>query len=221
MFNLIVGFVEHLPNTPAIPVAGSAATREVAKWIAAGAIAGVALVAVPGVRAQHADLDADVALAGFHERVDAFAALHRRLLPPAAEVTGRDLISKLRTGDYLAAALRNARSEAQQGDIFTPEVASLFRRMLLDSIGEIDGERFLAELNGGETPPRGMHPTVNEPYSMLPLHRLPIHVQLGLPPIPAELDYRIAGHDLILWDLYAGIVVDFVPDAVTLPVATE
>jgi hypothetical protein len=66
-----------------------------------------------------------------------------------------------------------------------------------------------------------MHPTVNETYSMLPLYRVPQDVRLGLPPIPAELDYRIAGHDLVLWDIYAGIVVDFVPDALTSRVSTE
>jgi hypothetical protein len=56
---------------------------------------------------------------------------------------------------------------------------------------------------------------------MMPLYRIPSTVRLGLPPIPAELDYRIAGHDLVLWDIYAGIVVDFVPDALTSRVSTE
>ena len=70
-------------------------------------------------------------------------------------------------------------------------------------------------LNGGELVQRGMHPTVNEPYLLLRVHRLPPDVRLGLSAIPVELDYRIAGHDLVLWDIYAGIVVDFVPDAIT------
>ena len=48
-----------------------------------------------------------------------------------------------------------------------------------------------------------------------------LDVRLGLPKLPAELDYRLAGHDLVLWDIYAGIVVDFVPDIVTSPVATN
>jgi hypothetical protein len=46
-------------------------------------------------------------------------------------------------------------------------------------------------------------------------------VRLCLPRLPAELDYRLAGHDLVLWDIYAGIVVDFVPDIVTSPTATH
>jgi hypothetical protein len=56
---------------------------------------------------------------------------------------------------------------------------------------------------------------------MSTLFRIPSDVRLGLPPLPAELDYRIAGHDLVLWDIYAGIVVDFVPNALTSRVFTE
>jgi hypothetical protein len=193
----------------------------VIRWIAGGAIAAASLVAIPNARAQYPILDSHEALIGFHERVEAYAALHRRLAPAPDSVSITDPISKLLTRNYLASALRGARHTADQGEIFTPEVATLFRWMLADAIGELDGERFLAELNGGEPVARGMHPTVNEPYTMLPLYRVPIDVRLGLPPIPADLDYRIAGHDLVLWDLYAGIVVDFVPNAVTSRVATE
>jgi hypothetical protein len=42
-----------------------------------------------------------------------------------------------------------ARGHAQQGEIFSPEIATLFRWMLADSIGELDGERFLTGLNAG------------------------------------------------------------------------
>lgn len=172
-------------------------------------------------RAQYPVFDADAALRQFHERVESYASLHRRLAPPPAAVSSTDPISKLLTRNYLAAALRSARRFAQQGEIFTPEVATLFRWTLADSIGERDGDSFLAELNGGEPMPRGMHPTVNEPYTMTPLYTIPQEVRLGLPLIPAELDYRIAAHDLVLWDIYAGVVVDFVPDALTSRVATE
>ena len=172
-------------------------------------------------RAQYAVFDADAAMRQFQERVESYAALHRRLAPPPAAISSTDPIAKLLSRNYLAAALRSERRYAQQGDIFTAEVATLFRWALADSIGERDGEAFLLELNGGEPMPRGMHPDVNEPYTMTPLYRIPQEVRLGLPPIPAELDYRIAAHDLVLWDIYAGVVVDFIPDALTSRFATE
>jgi hypothetical protein len=187
---------------------------------AGGALVVAALTAAPRATAQYSVFDADVALGVFHERVESYAVLHRRLAPPVV-MTSTDPLSKLLTRNYLAAAVRGARRYAQQGEIFTPEIATLFRWMLADSIGERDGERFVTALNGNEPVPPGMHPEVNESYSMLPLYRVPQDVRLGLPPIPAELDYRIAGHDLVLWDIYAGIVVDFVPDALTSHVSTE
>lgn len=184
-------------------------------------VAALVVMSADRARAQYAVFDSDAAMRQFQERVDSYAALHRRLAPPPPALATTDPISKLLARNYLAAALRSARRYAQQGEIFTPDVATLFRWALADSIGERDGETFLLELNAGEPMPRGMHPTVNEPYTMTPLYRLPQEVRLGLPAIPAELDYRIAGHDLVLWDIYAGVVVDFVPDALTSRVASE
>jgi len=172
-------------------------------------------------RAQSGIFDPDAALRIFNERVLSYSALHRRLAPPPAASSSPDPISRLLTGQYLASAIRASRRDAQQGDIFTPHVATVFRQILADSIGEVDGETFLAQLGGGTSAPRGLHPTVNEPYSMTQIYRVPPDVRLGLPLLPAELDYRIAAHDLLLWDIYAGIVIDFVPDAFTSPVYTE
>jgi hypothetical protein len=191
--------------------------------IAAAALAGAALAtrgAADGLT-QSGNVDSDAALRVFNERVESYAALHRRLAPPPAAASSTDPLSRLLTSRYLASAIRSSRRTAQQGDIFTPDVARMFRNLLADSIGERDGETFLAELGGGQVVPRGMHPTVNEPYSMTSVFRMPSDVSLGLPPVPAELDYRIAAHDLLLWDIYAGIVVDFVPDAFVTRVVTE
>jgi hypothetical protein len=193
----------------------------VLRAIAGGIIAVAALAAAPRAHAQYAVFDADAALRVFHERVESYAVLHRRLAPPPSAMTSTDPLSKLLTRQYLASAVRSTRRYAQQGEIFSPEIATLFRWMLADSIGELDGESFLTALNGGVPVSRGLHPTVNETYTMAPLYRLPTDVQLGLPKLPPELDYRIAAHDLVLWDIYAGIVVDFVPDVVTSPVATN
>ena len=186
-----------------------------------GVIALAMLVGAPRARAQYSVFDADAALRVFHERVESYAALHRRLAPPPPTTLATDPLSKLLTSRYLAEAMRSERRFAGQGDIFTPEVATIFRWMLADSIGELDGEGFLTALNAGVPVPRGLHPTVNETYTMAPLYRIPAEVRSGLPKLPAELDYRLAAHDLVLWDIYAGIVVDFVPDIVTSPVATN
>src|SRR4030095_3799410 len=56
--------------------------------IAGGVIAVAALASAPRARAQYAVFDADAALQVFHERVESYAALHRRLAPPPAALTG-------------------------------------------------------------------------------------------------------------------------------------
>jgi len=185
-----------------------------------GLVAALVVGTAEHARAQYAVFDADAALRQFQARVESYASMRQRLSPPSVAVTSTDSISRLLTRNYLAAAIRGARRYARQGDIFTPEVATVFRWKLADSIGELDGETFLTGLNGGEPMPRGMHPDVNEPYTMTPLYRIPPEVRLGLPPIPPELDYRIAARDLVLWDIYAGVVVDFVPDALVARLST-
>jgi len=190
-------------------------------FFAGTALGLIAIAAPPVVSAHHAIFDPDSVLRSFHERVEGYAALHRRLAPPPLTIDAADPLSGLLTGRYLAAAIRTSRPHAQQGEIFTPEAARLFRWMLADLIGELDGEEFLAGLNDGVPAPRGEHPVVNEGYPMVALHRLPSNVRRGLPVIPPELDYRVAGHDLVLWDIYAGVVIDFVPDALVSGDATE
>ena len=75
--------------------------------IAGGVIAVAALASAARARAQYAVFDADAALQVFHERVESYAALHRRLAPPAATVTGTDPLLKLLTRQYLASAVRS------------------------------------------------------------------------------------------------------------------
>jgi hypothetical protein len=188
----------------------------------AGIIATLAffVYGTPPSQGQSVTATDEAVLQVFQERVNAFAELHRRLAPPPASADRSDPFANFVAGPYLAAAIRGARPYAQQGDIFTPDVARAFRARLADSIGEQDGARFLLSLSGGETVIH-VHPTVNETYTMTQLYYLPSDVKLGLPPIPRELDYRVASRDLVLWDPYAGIVVDFVPNAFLTVVTTE
>ena len=38
-----------------------------------------------------------------------------------------------------------------------------------------------------------------------------------LPTLPTELEYRIAGYDLVLWDVSADLIVDVLPYAMAHP----
>jgi hypothetical protein len=65
----------------------------------------------------------------FKERVEAYASLHRKLaasLPPLGSRIDRQSVMAARK--FLASAIRAARPNASQGDIFTTEATVAFRQ---------------------------------------------------------------------------------------------
>jgi len=57
--------------------------------------------------------------------------------------------------------------------------------------------------------------TVNSRYpDTVPLSTVPPQVLAGLPVLPEELEYRFIGHRLILMDVHAHIIIDFVDHAI-------
>ncbi len=51
---------------------------------------------------------------------------------------------------------------------------------------------------------------VNAPYPPVPLQSTPPTLLANLPELPAGLDYRIVGHTLVLRDVQANLVLDFI-----------
>ena len=182
--------------------------------IAAGVIAVAALTAgAARARAQYAVFDADAALQVFHERVESYAALHRRLAPPPSSMTSTDPLSKLLTRQYLASALRSTRRYSQQGEIFSPEIATLFRKLLAPTLKGERGKDAKSVLK--DDAPATVSFKINAKYpSSAPLPTVPSNLLLALPTLPKALDYRIVGKHLILRDVDADIIVDVLPNAI-------
>ena len=56
---------------------------------------------------------------------------------------------------------------------------------------------------------------VNDTYpEKLPLQTTPPTLLLNLPKLPEELDYRVVGNNLVLRDVEANLIVDFIPQAI-------
>jgi hypothetical protein len=56
---------------------------------------------------------------------------------------------------------------------------------------------------------------VNQPYPEgAPLPTMPANLLANLPRLPEDLEYRIVDRHLILRDVDANIIVDFVPNAI-------
>ena len=115
----------------------------------------------------------------------------------------------------LADRIRNARRQAQQGDIFALQIADLFQRLVSQSVNGPQGTQIRKSYDRAE-PIRGVHLAVNQAYpDGLALQSMPPSLLLNLPKLPKELEYRFVDHELILRDIAANLVVDFIPDLTT------
>lgn len=115
----------------------------------------------------------------------------------------------------LARGIRAARRGARQGDIFTPEITAEFRRLIDLTMHGPDAAAIRVSLRHAE--PLATRPLrVNDAYPpATPLQSTPPSLLLNLPPLPPELEYRVVGHSLILRDIDANLIVDFIANAIT------
>lgn len=180
------------------------------------AVFAAVVIALTPVGAQQPfdSVDRETALRLFHERVEAHAALHRRLETPLLTLTpSRDMMKNYVARQLLADGIRKARRRARQGDIFTPGVAVVFRTMVAGALKGWDIEALLADLQSEPPDIDKGHLLVNEPLPDGVTHTVPGLLLHALPSLPDDVEYRIVDHDLVLWDIHADLVVDFLPNA--------
>lgn len=155
----------------------------------------------------------------FEERVTAYVTLHRLLegpLPPLQPTMNMDDVRA--NTRFLATRIVLARQEAQPGDIITADVARMFRRRIATCLSPEEWEAVLAEIARDEA---GVPvPAVPLRVNMIWPERVsfgfvPPQLLAALPPLPPELQYRIIGRSLVLWDHHANLIVDFMPAAFT------
>jgi hypothetical protein len=113
----------------------------------------------------------------------------------------------------LAQAIREARPDARQGDIFTPEISEQFLAVIRGTLQGSSATDVRKTIRQGEPVP-GVHVTVNSVYpENLPLTTVPPTMLRRLPRLPDSLAYRLIDHDFVLQDTEARLVIDFIPGA--------
>jgi hypothetical protein len=159
---------------------------------------------------------ADAALRAFDARIAHYAALRTKFEAPlpAFDDPRRDPWALLIARRYLASAMRTARRQVAQGCIFAP-AAEVFRDTIARAVDEIDLEGLVDEAGGSRD--FALDLTLNEPIPAWALSPVPAPLLERLPPLPAAIEYRIAGGALILWDTHAEILIDALPDAFVAP----
>ena len=174
------------------------------------AIAILAVTILPGL-ARAAEDPQSVIVQDFEKRVSAYVQLHKTAessLPKLKSTPEEEKISHHQ--HELARAIRAARSNAKTGDIFTPQVAGEFRRLIVIAM-KADGRGIATSLQHSE--PVHLHLRVNESYpANVPLQSTPPSLLLNLPKLPPEVEYRIEGRGLVLLDVRANLVVDLIED---------
>ena len=154
----------------------------------------------------------DPALQIFRAGVARYVALHRELEEPLAALDARGQpLHTYVSRQILAGSIRRARAGVQQGAIFGPDVAAMFRRIVAETDHEL--QAWLLQRRQASLPMENVHPHVNEPYPVDDVRELPVALLRRLPPLPPDVEYRVIHLDLALWDDHAHLVVDFMPDA--------
>jgi hypothetical protein len=178
------------------------------------AMAAAAIVLSVALQAQDAVNPHAQAIMKFEDQVAAYLTVHK-----AAEAQLPGLKTTVSPADItthqhlLADKIRKQRGNAGQGAIFSPDVSQEFRRLAAVPLKGVDASRVHKSLKRAE--PVAARVEANSPYpDNLPLQSIPPTLLEHLPKVPPEVDYRIIGHTLILRDIAANLIVDYVPNAI-------
>ena len=154
------------------------------------------------------------AIKQFDEAIAKYMALRRGL---RSEVRGpvKDSSSSQVTdaSDALAGAIQRARQDEQVGAIFNKPVAAVIKRRIADAVRTEKLETVLAGIDDegktGPTPKVHLRLPVSAQMATMPPSLLKV-----LPPLPKALEYRILGSHLVLRDVDASLILDYIPTAV-------
>lgn len=160
----------------------------------------------------HPPVSADIA--DFQKRVTNYLKVRKNAAAavPALKATG----SPEKIGDHerdLALAIRAARPGAAQGDIFTTAIAAEFRRIVKAALSGPGAEPIKKSMRDSQPSPLPQI-AVDAAYpSDIPVQSMPPSLLRQLPPLPRELEYRAVGRTLILRDIEANLIVDYMNEA--------
>ena len=155
------------------------------------------------------------AFADFDKRVGAYIELRKRLVDSVGELDPTRSQAEIATrATGLAQAIVAARAQAKPGDIFTPEIASVFATLIKEEYRRrADTVLETREDQQDELP--DFVPQVNQTYpTTYPLATFPPALLPLLPPLPEHVEYRVVQNYLVLRDVEANVIIDVMPNAV-------
>lgn len=162
-------------------------------------------------------VNADAQLvADFTERLNKYDALRKKADDSAPPLKKTDQAGDIKAAQHaLAERIGAARAGAKQGEIFTPEISAMFRRLIHPETKDPDTKALLKEKK--DQPKPGSVPLwkIGMPYpEKEPLATMPPDVLERLPRLPKDIEYRFVQKHLILRDVRANTVIDFAPNVI-------
>jgi len=112
----------------------------------------------------------------------------------------------------LRTAVQNARPNAKQGELFTPEAQTLIRRLIKAEFKGFERSELRKKVLEADT--KGVPVKVNFPYpEQKELVDMPPQLLLTLPQLSKNLRYRFIGRSLAVLDRDNALIVDYMREA--------
>jgi hypothetical protein len=151
--------------------------------------------------------------ADFLKRVNDYVTLHKKLeamLPKLPKDATPQQID--RDQRALLQLVATARANARAGDLFAADMQKLIHRrfdVIFQGIRGQQAKRYIHD------EPHPVRPAINTRYpDTVPLSTMPPRVLAQLPKLPEELEYRFVANHLILMDVHAHLILDYVLNAI-------
>jgi septal ring factor EnvC (AmiA/AmiB activator) len=155
------------------------------------------------------------AIAEFQEEINEYVELHRKLertLPDLPRDASPEVVDKHHRA--MERLIQQARKNDGVGDIFESDVRPVLRKLLHGLFSGPEGRKLRMAVME-ENPGEAVRLVVNARYpDTVPLSSVPPQILKALPPLPDELEYRFIGRSLILLDVHAYIIADYLTGAV-------
>lgn len=153
------------------------------------------------------------ALATMNDRLKSYLDIHKKQeegLPKLpTEATPQQIDANQR---MLEKKMRDARKNAKQGEIFTPEAQPVIKRLLAAVFSGPEGKQLMASIM--DEYPKGLKLVVNGRYpDAIPVSTVPPEILQTLPQLPEDMEYRFIGRHMILLDTHAHVIADLIEDA--------
>lgn len=157
----------------------------------------------------------------FSDRVQKYVQLHKSVeatVPKLKTTNEPELI--VAHQKILARKLKAARLHAKRGDIFTVAAREAFRKAMSSEFQGPQAPHAKATMKQG-APLGKLHLHINEVYpESIPYTSVPPTMLQNLPKLPEEVAYRAVSSDLVLLDVKANLVVDYIPGIIPVEALT-